>query len=318
MREVKAVTARPDRLGVMDETITRFRRPFRGLQSPPADAARARRIEARWQWPILTALAATIPAFYLELLSTQPPVFSELAYAAAALMLALGRWHTARHTARPAAHLLDNPLDALLVVALCTAMLLPPSSVSPLALALRLFTAFGVLGRMLWALRRWLRAGSIGHLLAVALAVLALCGAGFRWLEPTTPDFAAGLWLAFTTAATVGYGDLIPTTPASRIFAVFVVLLGYGVLTLVTAAIASAWVKTEERSIEREVLRDLHQQIGALREDLRLTREAALVPTAATPADAAPAAPAARRTAAAPSTRARRRGTAPPSSRHRR
>lgn len=302
----------------MDDTVTTFRRPLRGLQSPPADAPRARRIEARWQWPILAALSATIPAFYLELLSTQPPVFSELAYALAAVMLALGRAHTARHTARPTDHLLDNPLDLALIVALLAAMLLPPSSVSPLALALRLGTAFGVLGRMLWALRRWLRAGSIGHLLAVALAVLALCGAGFRWLEPTTPDFAAGLWLAFTTAATVGYGDLIPTTPASRIFAVFVVLLGYGVLTLVTAAIASAWVKTEERSIEREVLRDLHLQIDALSRDLRASREEAAGPADITPADAAPAAPAGRRTAAAPSTRARRRGTAPPSSRHRR
>ena len=51
---------------------------------------------------------------------------------------------------------------------------------------------------------------------------------------------------------------------------------------LVTAAIATQWVETEERIIEREILRDvhrqmdaLHQEIVALRRDLVLVREAA-------------------------------------------
>jgi voltage-gated potassium channel len=108
----------------------------------------------------------------------------------------------------------------------------------------------------------------------VSLAVLLACGLGFWWLEPTTPDLASGLWLAFTTAATVGYGDLVPTTPASRIFAVFVVLLGFGVLSLVTAAIAAHWVETEERRMEREILRDMRRELGQLRQELVSLRAA--------------------------------------------
>ena len=46
------------------------------------------------------------------------------------------------------------------------------------------------------------------------------------------------------TASTLGYGDLIPSTHASRVFSVFVVLLGFGVLSFVTAAIAATFVES--------------------------------------------------------------------------
>ena len=83
------------------------------------------------------------------------------------------------------------------------------------------------------------------------------------------------MWLAFTTAATVGYGDVVPTTPASKIFAVFVVLLGFGVLTMVTAAIATSWIETEERRIEREILHDMRTRIGKVDADLAALRSRA-------------------------------------------
>ena len=118
--------------------------------------------------------------------------------------------------------------------------------------------------------------------------MLVLCGLGFWWIEPTTPTFGDALWLAFTTAATVGYGDSVPTTPASKIFAVFVVFLGVGAITLVAAAIASAWIATEERHIEREILDDLHKQLGALRAELAALREALPPQRAATATIKAP------------------------------
>jgi voltage-gated potassium channel len=102
--------------------------------------------------------------------------------------------------------------------------------------------------------------------------VLLACGLGFWWLEPTTPTLADGMWLAFTTAATVGYGDVVPTTAASKIFSVFVVLLGFGVLTLVTAAIATKWVETEERLIEREIIHDMRHEMALLRRELAALR----------------------------------------------
>ncbi len=102
--------------------------------------------------------------------------------------------------------------------------------------------------------------------------ILVLGGLGFWLLEPFTPDLADAMWLAFTTAATVGYGDLVPTTYASRAFAVVVVLLGLAVLSLVTASLAAMFVGTEERQIERDLMREigaLRSEVGALRSELR-------------------------------------------------
>jgi voltage-gated potassium channel len=55
---------------------------------------------------------------------------------------------------------------------------------------------------------------------------------------------------------------------------VFVVFLGVGAITLVAAGIASTWIASEERNIEREILADLHQQLGALRAELTALRHA--------------------------------------------
>lgn len=105
--------------------------------------------------------------------------------------------------------------------------------------------------------------------LVLCLLILGLGGLGFWMLEPRAHTFSDGLWLAFTTAATVGYGDIVPSTHASRAFAVIVVLLGLAVLSLVTASVAAMFVETEERQIERDLMRE----IGALRSEVRSLRD---------------------------------------------
>ena len=244
-----------------------------GLRLAPAGQPRARQVERRWRWPALLALVDTIPAFYIELLQADPTPLARLAYALAALVTATALGHTAWRSGAPARHLLANPLDLTLVAGLLLAAALPPSSGSVVALQLRLAVAGMTLVRMVWALQHLITRGSLAQVLLLAGAVLGLCGLGYRWLEPTTPTFAEGLWLAFVTAGTVGYGDVVPTSPAAKIFSAFVVLLGFGVLSLVTAAVAAKWVEVEERTIEREILRDVHRQIDSLRQDIAALRE---------------------------------------------
>jgi voltage-gated potassium channel len=92
----------------------------------------------------------------------------------------------------------------------------------------------------------------------IALLIMLLGGLGFWWIDPKVDTFTDGLWLAFTTAATVGYGDHVPSTHASRAFAVVVVLLGLAVLSLVTASIAALFVQNEEREMEHKLLQAIH------------------------------------------------------------
>ncbi len=105
--------------------------------------------------------------------------------------------------------------------------------------------------------------------LLLCVLIMGLGGVGFWLIEPRAHTLSDGLWLAFTTAATVGYGDIVPSTYASRAFAVLVVLLGLAVLSLATASVAAMFVETEERQIERDLLRE----IGALRAEVRALRD---------------------------------------------
>jgi voltage-gated potassium channel len=105
--------------------------------------------------------------------------------------------------------------------------------------------------------------------LALCLIILLLGGVGFWVLEPGISTLQDGLWLAFTTAATVGYGDMVPHTHVGRAFAVLVVLLGLAVLSLVTASLAAIFVEQEvEHEVEvgeRQIERELMDEIRALR-----------------------------------------------------
>jgi voltage-gated potassium channel len=243
-----------------------------GLRLAPAGVGHAARIERRWRVPTLLALVVTVPAFYLDMLRENVSWLAIGAYLAAALLLGAALWHTARATGHAGDHLRANWLDLLLILGLLAAAVAPPSHRSDWILLLRLCVAFLSLVRMVWCLQYLLKRGSTLYLVALAFIVLLMCGVGFWWLEPGTPSLSDGLWLAFTTAATVGYGDVVPTTPASKIFAVFVVLLGFGVLTMVTAAIATSWIETEERRIEREILYDLRTRVGKVDADLAALR----------------------------------------------
>lgn len=104
--------------------------------------------------------------------------------------------------------------------------------------------------------------------------ILLLGGAGFLLLDPQVHTFADGLWLAFTTAATVGYGDMVPSTHASRIFSVLVVLMGLAVLSLVTASLAAIFVEKDvEEGGERQMERDLMREIRHLRVEVQQLRQ---------------------------------------------
>jgi voltage-gated potassium channel len=248
-------------------------------------AAIAESYPGRWRRVESIALLATIPAFYLAMLPGQR-VFSAMLYLVALIVSAgvtlteviAAREQRPHHPARRRSY-----LGLLLGVALLLCAALPQGD-SPDLLILRLGTAALVILRWSESALPVAWRGSLPQLLGMGMGVLGLCGLGFWWLEPKANTFGDGLWLAFTTAATVGYGDIVPSSPAAKIFAVFVVLMGLAVLSLVTASIAALLVQTEERRIEHELLRNLHRELQVIRDELATIRRES--PRAAAAADA--------------------------------
>jgi len=138
------------------------------------------------------------------------------------------------------AYLKANWLDLALIVLLA----------SPL---LRLFTALRVV-RILPALRlgTFLRANrkkilnvvilsqeSLPAAMAMIFGVVFIFGMTVFLLEHTAnPQFGQvsdGLWWAFVTLTTVGYGDIVPITAGGRIVAVFTMIFGISIYSLMIA-----------------------------------------------------------------------------------
>ena len=59
-------------------------------------------------------------------------------------------------------------------------------------------------------------------------------------------NFADGFWWAITTVTTVGYGDRYPTTSEGRLLAVILIFMGISLVGVVTASVASWFVKMNE------------------------------------------------------------------------
>ena len=112
------------------------------------------------------------------------------------------------------------------------------------------------------------RLGTLGS--AVLIAILMMIFSSIAVLNfETAPDSNIktaedALWWAFTTVATVGYGDKYPVTTEGRIVAVLLITSGVGLFGVYTAFVASFFV--------RERKREDNLEIKLLIEEVRLLR----------------------------------------------
>ncbi|MEP6657183.1 MAG: ion channel [Betaproteobacteria bacterium] len=113
-------------------------------------------------------------------------------------------------------------------------------------------------------------------LLGIACLLMLAGGGVFYWVEPTVDNYWDGLWLAFVTGTTLGYGDFVPTSPPARVFAVFTAFVGVAMMTLFTANVVSYFIGRNDAPAAANdraaaaVIQDLALTAG---ESARLLRE---------------------------------------------
>lgn len=240
---------------------------------PPHDNPEAYLWERRLHWVMVGVALLALPAFYLE--ATYPQgalhwigraldVLILLAFSAEFLWMM-------RLTRQRGLYVLHNWLNLLIIASAAFSLWHVGTDWFPIARLVRVAYISMVLARSVGAMRQVLTPASVPFLLGWGVLSLAVSGAAFYWLEPTIHSYGDGLWLAFVTGATVGYGDFVPTTTASRIFAVFMVIIGFAMLSLVTASFAAFFIGEDEKKLRREMhqdIKDLRQEVARLRADL--------------------------------------------------
>jgi voltage-gated potassium channel len=74
-------------------------------------------------------------------------------------------------------------------------------------------------------------------------------------------NYPDALWWAFVTVTTVGYGDRYPTTSGGRAVAIVLMLVGIGLIGVLTATVASLFIK-EHTDANRQEYRRGHADLG--------------------------------------------------------
>jgi voltage-gated potassium channel len=138
-----------------------------------------------------------------------------------------------------------------------------------LARLMRLARAGVIIGRSLQAERR-LTSTNVFRFAALGTVFLTVL-AGAVESTVDTGDFKSfwdGVWWAAVTVTTVGYGDIYPTSVTGRIIAIIVMLVGVGFLAILTATIASYFVKTdrgEEHATITQALARIEADLAAVK-----------------------------------------------------
>lgn len=255
----------------MPLNAVKARRSWIGFNKVPAGESGAVRALGRATAPWMAGIALlAMASFYLEDLQRSPalalwgPRIDGFIFAAFALemacMLALCR--------KPARYLRANWLKLVIVASSGLVLGGARLHAMPIAHLLHLIYVALVFAWLLGHVRAAFSRSVIPFATLLGVGAVLLAAVGFYRIEPTVHSYGQGVWLAFTTAATVGYGDIVPTSAASKVLAALDVVVGYAVFSLITGGIAALFVGQAEKRARHA----LHCDVEALRNELRQWR----------------------------------------------
>lgn len=76
-----------------------------------------------------------------------------------------------------------------------------------------------------------------------------------------------GIWWAWVTVTTVGYGDIVPVTTIGRIFAGFLILLGIALFSMLTASFSAFFLSESENKLTAKEIEN-SQKLEKLQEKI--------------------------------------------------
>ncbi len=117
---------------------------------------------------------------------------------------------------------------------------------------------------------------SLRYLIPGAAIAVLLGGGALAALETDTVEsYWEGTWWALSLMTTVGFVGGIPHTVAGKLASAVLMVFGFVLLAMTTAAIASLFVREDEEpeeQLERTFEREVLEQLGDLRAQLEQIR----------------------------------------------
>lgn len=108
---------------------------------------------------------------------------------------------------------------------------------------LKLTRTYLIIKRFRKKIKNFLKLNGLIYLLIFAALGIVVSALIVSYVEKLS--YFNGLWWAFVTATTVGYGDVYPHTFIGRIIAIFLILIGMGTFGMITGAITSYFLNRQ-------------------------------------------------------------------------
>ncbi len=220
--------------------------------------SKAKRLGHLFEWPMVLLAVWILVAWYLMFLHRLEPELMQLTdWGVWLLFVTETFWISTVVWDRPR-YLKENWMNPVIIVIGFPPLweLLPGEFAVPIVAGLRglrLFVLFGILVRLSRVSQKVLKKNRLGATLMVSVVVICLSGIAITMLDPAIQTVEEGIWWAWVTVTTVGYGDFVPSSLVGRIFGGLLILLGVGLFALLTANFSAILIGQEVTEMEREV-----------------------------------------------------------------
>jgi voltage-gated potassium channel len=236
--------------------------------APPIDRTVPRVLKAL-ELPLTLVALLIVPAVFLEDNSSSPTVRYWALQLNWAVWLVFCLEYLARLLTAPSrAQFVRRAWLDLAIIALSPPFGVPAQWQNTRALRglrlLRVARAAALLGMGLRTGKRALRHHPFQFVVLVATVTVFFGAIGVYVAEEgrnaNIQSFGDSLWWAIVTVTTVGYGDVSPTTVEGRVLAVMMMIVGVGVIGVLTAALASLLLRADHTDHADE----LHERLNTL------------------------------------------------------
>lgn len=154
---------------------------------------------------------------------------------------------------RPIRHLRNNWIN-ILIIALGFPLIWWEIPEAGVLRTLRLIVLFNLLFQFSNTARKVLSKNHLGATLQIGFLLIVLSGFIVSLIEPSIESPWDGIWWAWVTVTTVGYGDIVPGSMTGRLFASFLILMGIGLFSLLTANFSALLVSEEEEKLDQKIM----------------------------------------------------------------
>lgn len=215
------------------------------------ETPQARQWAAKLEWPMM-AVAFWIPCqWYLEETNSIPILIGRIADWMVWLVFLFETVLLTRLVHAKARYLRSNWMNVLIIVG-SIPLIWHYTPLAGLLRSLRLLLVVFLLTRLSKNIRAILGSHQLGSTLAVAFFTMAFSGIIITRLDPSMGNVWDGMWWAWVTMSTVGYGDVVPHNASARLFGALLILFGVVLVSLLTANISAYLIGDAVKKVESE------------------------------------------------------------------